>query len=345
MYYVLDDVYGGLVDLRDYVLWQNEVDVASRQSSSLPLIRNYTKLRTNAATLMHAFFVCRAYAIVEYGVDELVKEYVRIATNSPSALKAMQKRHRDGLLSILKNVKDESDFDSRVINYAASITGGASMILDAFVHTGSNYRHSTLNSIFNGIDIPDVASKVDSDHRMAAFFRETPLGNANSKTFLDDFVTKRNGASHGIPVVDLLSKDQMLQYIRFFSLYLEILCDLLVAKLISLGLYDFNRIGDVYKLVPRRDASLVKFSCNFNILSGGCVIMDDPVYSRKLIASIVKGDVPYDTLSVCVDDRVGLGIGTSHANGRMVGFLSYNGVSVNVDGNIGVYKDLRRKIV
>lgn len=105
-------------------------------------------------------------------------------------------------------------------------------IYDALIHNENNMRPSEINSLFNGIGLDDVCSKIADKDPLLRNLGETEARKAHGRIVdsLNEFFKRRNVIAHSLDPNQSSGPEQILNDIDLLTAFAESLCETLEAS-------------------------------------------------------------------------------------------------------------------
>ena len=218
----------------------------------------------------HCAVVTRLYAVYERFVENLISDWLQFLPDvCPDYLNledSIKNAHRSGVGRLLCNLgKPRFEHLTEVAVMRGlfdGITGGETykLLPDAFLLHEQNLWRNILEELFKGVGIQNSWHWVEKHRGIKQFIEEVRANENTAEGELQLFISYRNDAAHGTPVVNILRSNALLQLCDFIENLCQALAELVLYHIITkqTNAGQAKYIGKITRWFPEPKAARAK---------------------------------------------------------------------------------------
>lgn len=268
----------------------------------------------------HCSVITHLYAVYENFVEAVLSSWlVRLPKyyNFSDLSGSLQNAYRFGIATVIKDIEKRQLRHLSLIDvlnkYICSIKNSTTwqFVPEALTLHERNLRRSEIEKLFSVVGVSDFWGLLQGHHALGPSVTGL-FGKKALEDVLEDFVTFRNEASHGVPD-DILGSDSLRQWKTFTVSLCTAICDILTMKLLNAE-KKFNPECVIGNVTEKFSGRIVVAKCRNCTLSVGQNLHF--LKSRSVITTTIESlqvnDV--DATNVKIEnDEIEVGIKTAQA--------------------------------
>ena len=270
----------------------------------------------------HCAVVTRLYAIYENFVKELISTWLqylpKLVENYLELDEKIKSTHREGVGRILlefkkDRFKNQNLTENQVIRGLFHGTKGENknheLLPQAFLLHDQNLRKDVLEKLFADAGISNAWKWVINHKKIINFIEEIRGDKNNGETELNELISYRNEAAHGV-VDEILLTQELLDLGDFTKCLCQALAELvtyqIIQKQISIG--KAQEIGEVTEWFKKSKAAVAKINnSNLSIGTNVFLVRERSSYCQLArIESIKVNDISQESIEITNETEVGL---------------------------------------
>ncbi|MDJ0733481.1 MAG: MAE_28990/MAE_18760 family HEPN-like nuclease [Nostocaceae cyanobacterium] len=265
----------------------------------------------------HCAAVTRLYAIYERFVEDLIRDWLAILPKLYPTYSDLEERirttHQMGVGKLLLDL-NKGRYEHLLIQEVVSgIFHGVhdeekyELLADAFLIHEQNLRKEILEKLLADAGVSNTWSWIEK-HRLIKYFLREVRGNENTaEDELNELISYRNNAAHGV-VDNILNSNLLLELCDFIETLCETLSELMTFQVIerqkSIG--QIKEIGTITEWFKNPKAAVAKIS-KPNLSVGESLFLVGEAYCQLAkIESIRINDKPINQVNLSSEEEVGL---------------------------------------
>ena len=264
----------------------------------------------------HCAAYTRLYAVYEQFIRDIVSAWLKalpdLYKQYQSLPEGIRKGHRIGVAEILSRLaggRYEHLSEHVVLQGIHDGVSGKtpySLLADAFILDGPNFRAETLNELFARIGISDGWAWV-STHGMIQRFIEDECGESSSaESELRSFVQNRNNAAHG-EVDEIVGMEGIKKVADFIISLCSVIAELFMSKVVQRRI-ELGQATMVGRVIREFSNSVVGVQMQPGTVAAGeeLVILRQQACYRVIVESLEVDHVPFQKLEISTEQNVGM---------------------------------------
>jgi len=331
---VLEEFFEEIQKIEDYIQHIEKIDDFTKKyhyvkTDTINSIKQHLlKYRTEKKIFEYKSLIISLYGLLENYISEIIQEHILNISNIFNSYSDIPKKLSQQhftlsirLISILdeKRYHKYSDIDKydilKILHNCVIDKKNYNLNKEAFIPSSGNLKHSKIVESFNIIDIKlDERLKINIEFKK---FLETifvHIDHLNSNELyekINDLVERRNEIAHSNNINNLLSINEIRDYIVFLRSYAKALYDILLEKEIEYEkLYSYKKIDNVINIFGN---SILAFELEYDYIQKDDYIIvkyDNSCYKKLKILELQKDNIPYQYLIANKKIKIAVNLGS-----------------------------------
>lgn len=302
--------------VRSLIYGSDGVAVPSHGDDPLASIKATAPLLLPWRIYDHCAAYTRLYAVYEQFIRDIVSAWLKtlpdLYPQYQSLPEGIRRGHRTGVAEILLRLNggryDHLSEEVVLQGIHDGVTGKNpySLLLDAFILDGPNFRADTLNELFARVGISNGWAWI-STHGMIQQFIEERCGESSSaESELRSFVQNRNNAAHG-EVDEIVGMDDIKRVADFIISVCSVIAELFLRTVIErrIALEQAIMVGRVIHEFSNNIVGVEMFPGTIAVGEELVIFRQQACY-RVSVDSLEVNHVPFQTLEIASVQNVGI---------------------------------------
>ncbi|GEM_PF-1495036 len=200
--------------------------------------------RLNKSRFEYNSVIVSLYGCFEQFVETLIEFYIsdlnKIVPNYDELPKSITKNHIELSIELLKNLEKMPKYQDIVteaqiitnLHSCITVTRNYQVNKEAYSYHLANLRHNEVEKLFNRVGVEKIPNRMLEcpDFVKCLQNEQLPLKVGAAWSILNELVTRRNQVAHGGVSSDLLSRDELLNYLSWFEEYGKALYEVVYSE-------------------------------------------------------------------------------------------------------------------
>jgi len=329
----IENFFNELKKIEDYIEHIEKIDNFTKKyhyvktDTITSITQHLITYRTEKKIFEYKSLVISLYGLLENYISEIIQEHIinisNIFNNYSDIPEKLSQQHFTlsiRLISILNENKYHKykDIDKynilKILHNCVIDEKNYNLNKEAFIPSSGNLKHSKIVESFNIIDIK-LDEKLKSNTEFKKFLESIfgHIDNLRSNELyqkINDLVDRRNEIAHSNNIVNLLSIDEIKDYILFLRNYAKALYNILLEKEIEYEiLYSYEKIDNVIDIFNN---SILAFEVVYNYICKNDFIIvkyNQDSYKKLKILDLQKNKVSYPSLIINEKNNISVNLG------------------------------------
>ena len=251
----------------------------------------------------HCAAVTKLYAIYENFVEDLIKDWLRLLPelflNYDDLDERIRNTHQSGvgklLLDLKKNRYEHLSIEEVINGLYLGINNinRYELLPEAFLLHEQNLRREILDKLLGDAGITNAWQWINRHKSMKKFIEEIRGGQNTVVGELNELISYRNDAAHGVLIDDFLGFNALLELCDFVESICQALYDLLICKIViqkeTIG--EAKKIGKVTEWLKKPQAAIAKITdASLNISTNVFLINENSAYCQSAVVQSIQID-------------------------------------------------------